>query len=166
MGITAKVLPIENHEIGFVSMIYVLMQDPQDYDGHSEMIFASTSKKVVEAKHDELKKNHKILQKLAKMVKTDLDVFLKDNPYPPPPALDDLPLRPLVWRSGSWNNAYILDHQDECAKHYEKVNAFREKTIQMIKDHYHYPKELESQFDELFSFIDDRSYSIEEVESD
>lgn len=147
-------------------MIYVLVRDAQDYDDCDVMIFASTSKEKVEAKHDELQKHYRILHRFAELCKHDMDLYAKENPAPLLPAIKDLPPRPLVWNGTNWENAYVSEHNLEISKYNEKLNAFREHLIQQLKIKYDFPKELQSEIDEIWSYLNTYTYSIKEVESD
>jgi len=147
-------------------MIYVLVRNAQDYDECDQMVFASTSKAAVERKHEEIIGGHRVLQRFARLVQHDMELFGKNNPPPPAPELDKLPLRPLVWRGGGWNNAYVLEHDDEIRKYNEKVEEFRQHLIQQLRTQYNFAEELLPELDNIWYHLRDNTYSVEEVESD
>ena len=147
-------------------MIYVLVRDAQGYDDCDRMIFASTSKERVEQEHDKLRKNHEVMQRFAKMVQHDMELFSKENPPPRQPDLASLPLRPLVWGGGGWNNAYMVEYEKEMRGYNEKVNAFREELIQTLKKSVPFSEEQLKEVDDIWYHLYDYTYSIEEVESD
>lgn len=147
-------------------MIYVLVRVAQDYDETDEIVFASTSKEVVEAKHDKLLVNHRIMKRFAKMCKHDMELYSKNNPPPPAPNLVTLPLLPLVWEDGKWNNAYMLAHDKELSVYHQKVNEFREHLIERLRKDYDWSDELVEELENIWWYNYDYTYEVKEVESD
>lgn len=147
-------------------MIYVLVRDAQDFDDCDGMIFASTSKKVVEKKHAELLEAHRVLQRFAKMCEHDMNLYVKDNPPPPNPDLSVLPVRPLVWNDARWDNAYVSEHNIEMRKYNDQLDKFRNHLSERLRTQYEFPKELISELDHIWFYLNDYTYSIVEVESD
>lgn len=147
-------------------MIYVLVRDAQDYDECEQMVFASVSKEKVEAKHDELLKQQRILQRFAKLCQHDMELYTKENPPPAPLKLDELPLRPLVWNDTRWNNAYVLEYDLEMRKYNEKLQVFRDHLIEQLKSQYDFSKELIPELDHIWYYLNSFTYSVREVESD
>ncbi len=147
-------------------MIYVLVRDAQDYDECDQMIFASTSKEKVEAKHDELLGMSRVLRRFAELCRHDMELYTKENPPPEPLKLDNLPLRPLVWNDTRWHNAYVLEHDAEMRKYNDKLEVFRAHLIEQLKLQYDFSKEMLPELEHIWFYLNDYRYSVKEVESD
>lgn len=147
-------------------MIYLLVRDAHDYDEQDEVVYASTSKEKVEAKHEKLKANHLILQRFAKACKHDMELYQKNNPPPPLPDLTKLPILPLVWEDGQWNNAHMLIHKKAERFYHEELNKFRDHLIDQLKKDYDFSPELVEELENIWWYNYDYTYSVKEVESD
>jgi len=147
-------------------MIYILVRDAQDYDECDQMVFASTSKEKVEAKHEELLGHHRVLQRFAKLCQHDMELYTKENPPPPAPDLKTLSHRPLVWNDARWCNAYALEHDIELRKYNDKLAEFRAHLTEQLKVQYCFPEELLPELDHIWFYLNSYTYSIKEVPSD
>lgn len=142
-------------------MIYVLVQDREDYDDCDGIVFAHTSKEVVEKVHDELVKYHRSMQVIAKRFQEDMQKINQQTPPPEQPNTSKLPLRPLVWRANGWQNAYVIDWQIEYSKWMDAIQEQRQKLEQEYATYY---QRSLSEIGKVLGHLYDRTFSIEEIE--
>lgn len=147
-------------------MIYLLVRNAQDYDESDVVVYASSSKKKIEERHEKLIADHRILQRFANICKHDMELFSKDFPPPPAPNLAELPLLPLVWQDGKWNNAHVLKHDEEIREYNKKVEWFRTHLIEQLKKDYDFAPDLIPELDHIWWYNKSYTYSVQEVEGD
>lgn len=150
-------------------MIYILMEYVPEYsvDNHPKPVFASTSKEVIEKKHDELVAYYSKYKNLFDRWHADIQRINRENPSPTHVNRTDMPRRPLVWRDNNWEEYYIADYREALQKHIKLVG---EKTDQLKLEYIEFYKEAEPDIvnimDRIYSFAAIPSYTVEEVESD
>lgn len=145
-------------------MIYVLLEQSNDYECADEMVFSSRSKSVVEKKHAEILEHNKKMKVIAIRVSDTIETYSRTLPALEEPKYAELPPRPLVWIGSSWENAYRADYHKEYAKRIEELSVFRDQTIDDLADYYDVSKEdLQENW---YWYLTDHEYAIQEVESD
>ena len=142
-------------------MIYLLVQDSTGYDDCDGIVFASSSKEVVEQVHHKIVEHHKRYQRVAKEVGEDVEKIHKMMPRPSEPKYGDLPPRPLVWANEKWNNAYVMEYYELVRQHDEKVAVRIEELHKQWADYYQLPIE---DIRNIWTHRSDRTFSIDEVE--
>lgn len=150
-------------------MIYILMEHVPEYsvDNHPKPVFASTSKEVVEKKHDELVGYYNKYKNLFDRWHSDVGRINRENPSPPIPDYSKMPRRPLVWIDDNWQDCYVVEYRTIVHNH---VTLISNKINQLKSEYIEFYKEAEPDIvnimERIYSFAAIPSYTVEEVESD
>ena len=148
-------------------MIYILVQEVSDDSdcgcSQGRPVFAHHDKKVIEKVHAAIQENFKRWNELAKRWSNDVEKIRKLMPRPTEPDYSKLPPRPLVWKDDinrGWNNAF-LEYSEQVSLHDKKVDKEIDRLKKEYAEYYHEPEE---RFNDIWSYLSPRSYSVEEIE--
>ena len=150
-------------------MIYILMEYVPAYevDNCAKPVFASTSKEVVEKKHDDLMAYFKKYNALFERWHVDVQRINAENPAPSHPDTSNLPRRPLVWKDENWQDYYALDYRE---RYHWYLKEIEEKTKKLKAEYIEFYKEAEPDIvklmEDIYTFARIPTYTMEEVESD
>jgi len=148
--------------LGELIMIYVLTTIP-DYQEDKKIIFASTSKEIIDAKLSEMVIINERMINIYSAVNVESQLWLRSNPPPPKPLLDNLPPLSLVLPDGYWENYYTDQYKFE----FDQWKAVTDAKYQsIIDDAFLLNQDLLKYKSDLFLYGKTIYFQIHEVESD